>query len=93
MKSMFSGCVNLKSINLNNFNTSEVTNMTGMFENYKILTNLKLSHFNTSKVIYMGSNSGYGGMCRRCSNLKELDLSSFDTSKETDMSYMFSNMK
>ena len=31
MHGMFSGCSSLKELNLNNFNTNNVTNMNGMF--------------------------------------------------------------
>ena len=31
MSCMFSGCLSLKELNLNNFNTNNLTNMNGMF--------------------------------------------------------------
>ena len=66
-------------------NTSEVTNMFGLFYVCSSLTSLDVSRFNTSKVTNM--NSMFGD----CSSLTSLDLSSFSTSKVTDMNYMFSS--
>ena len=68
---------------LENLNTSEVTNMSGMFSGCSRLTSLNLSNFNTSAVTDM-SYMFYG-----CSSLTSLNLSSFNTSAVTDMSYMF----
>ena len=64
-------------------NTSEVTNMSGMFYRCSSLNSLDLSHFDTSKVTDM-SDMFWG-----CSSLNSLDLSHFDTSEVTDMSDMF----
>ena len=64
-------------------NTSEVTNMSGMFYNCYSLTSLDLSSFNTSNVTDMSY------MFCECSNLTSLDLSRFNTAKVTDMKYMF----
>ena len=66
-------------------NTSEVTNMMGMFLNCINLTSLDLSHFNTSKVTDMEMMFG------ACWGLASLDLSSFNTSRVTDMTKMFTN--
>ena len=84
--STFSNFKNLIQINFNNnFNTSKVIYMNGMFSNSSSLTNLDLSSFNTSKVTHI-YNMFYG-----CSSLTSLDLSSFNTSKATNMQYMFYN--
>ena len=64
-------------------NTSQVTDMSGMFMECSSLSNLDLSHFNTSNVTTM-ELMFYG-----CSALTSLDLNSFNTSKVTDMSNMF----
>ena len=66
-------------------NTSEVTNMMGMFLNCINLTSLDLSHFNTSKVTDMEMMFG------ACWGLASLDLSSFNTSRVTYMTKMFTN--
>ena len=71
-------------INIENLNTSRVTDMHEMFRYCKALKNLDLSSFDTSNVTNMSQ------MFSNCqNNLEKLDLSSFDTSKVTDMSYMF----
>ncbi len=82
---------NLISINFNNnFNTSNVTDMSNMFSECKYLTSLDLSSFNTSKVKYMGGGNT-SGMFRGCSSLTNLYISNFDTSKVIDMGGMFNS--
>ena len=73
-------------IDLSNFDTSQVTNMSGMFSGMRNLTTLDLSNFDTSKVTDMSFM--FGSM----SNLTTLDLSNFNTSKATNMSEMFLGM-
>lgn len=86
---MFQGCNYLTSIDLSNFDTSKVTDMSYMFDNtfYNIFdpASIDFSNFNTSKVNDM--------MCMftSCRGLTTLDLSSFDTSKVENMWGMFNN--
>ena len=47
---MFSNCFSLISLNLSNFNTYNVTNMSYMFYNCNSLTSLNLSNFNTENI-------------------------------------------
>ena len=83
---LFSGCTSLTSIvNCTNLDTSNVTNMSSMFDSCSALTSLDISSFNTSKVTNMSF------MFNKCSALTSLDVSSFDTSKVTDMCAMFQN--
>ena len=70
---------------LNYLNTSEVTNMLGMFWGCKHLTSLDLSSFNTANVTDMRF------MFNKCENLTSLDLSSFNTANVTNMKNMFEN--
>ena len=78
---------NLTEINnLQNLDTSYVTNMSGMFGYMSSLTELDLSFFDTSNVTDMSRMFAY------MYSLTELDLSHFDTSNVTDMSYMFAYM-
>ena len=75
---------NLISINFNNnFNTSNVTNMSAIFAGCSSLTSLNLSSFNTANVTNMNSMFGI------CSSLTSLDLSSFNTAKVKSMYGMF----
>ena len=78
---------NILEIDLSNFDTSEVTNMGGMFYGMSNLTTLNVSHFDTSEVTNMG------GMFYGMSNLTTLNVSHFDTSKVADMSLMFYGMR
>lgn len=71
------------SIDLSNFNTSDVTNMNSMFRDCSSLTSLDLSSFNTSKVTNIAS------LFNSCRSLTSLDLSNFNTSKVTDMGGVF----
>ena len=50
---MFSGCSSLKELNLNNFNTNNVTNMRYMFSGCSSLKELNLNNFNTNNVTKM----------------------------------------
>jgi surface protein len=85
MEAMFWDCNILPKIeNVSNFNTSNATNMNGMFYNCYALTSLDLSSFDTSKVTKMSS------MFYNCYALTSLDLSNFDTSKATYTINMFS---
>ena len=65
-------------------NTSNVTNMGGMFNYCDGLTSLDLTNFDTSNVTNMFI------MFEGCNGLTSLTLSSFDTSNVTDMNNMFS---
>ena len=77
---------NVLEIDLSNFDTSKVTNMSNMFLGMSNLTTLNLSNFNTSQVTNMA------GMFFNILLLTTLDFSSFNTSKVTSMSNMFNNM-
>ena len=73
----------LLEIDVSNFDTSKVTDMSRMFYDLRNITSLDLSNFDTSKVTTM--NRMFSGM----SNLTSPDLSNFDTSKVTTMYSMF----
>ena len=83
----FYGCKNLTIIKniKENLNTSEVTDMRGMFFHCKNLTSLDISGFNTENVTTME------GMFAACLNLTSLNVSGFKTENVTDMWRMFSN--
>ena len=80
---MFSDCKSLTSLDLSNFDTSNVTNMSYMFDGCRSITSLDLSNFNTSKVTTMEC------MFSTCSSLRSLNITSFDTSKVERMRLMF----
>ena len=84
MISYFDGFNKMTSIDLSALDTSEVTNMDGMFAGCSSLPSLDVSNFDTSKVTNMD------GMFYECSSLTSLDVSNFDTSKVISMASMFS---
>ncbi len=86
MTGMFYYTSELSSIDLSNFNTSNVTQMNSMFELSGVET-LNLNNFDTRNVINMA------WMFSNASNIIELNISNFNTSKVTSMAGMFSNCK
>lgn len=84
--SMFSGMNSLTSLDLSNFDTSKVMDMSNMFHYSLGFTSLNLSNFDTSNVTNMNN------MFSNMRYLTSLDLSSFNTANVTDMSCMFSDM-
>ena len=53
MSGMFSGCSSLKELNLNNYNTNNVTDMSDMLRGCSSLKELNLNNFNTDNVTDM----------------------------------------
>ncbi len=82
---LFANCGYLESIDLKNFDTSNVTSMGSMFDGCSSLAELDVSGFDTSQVTNMEE------MFDVCSRLAELDVSGFDTSNVTSMRGMFSS--
>ena len=74
---------NVKSLDVSNLNTSEVTNMSGMF-NGLMVSKLDVTNFDTSKVTDMD------GMFSNMYALSQLNVRSFDTSNVILMYQMFS---
>lgn len=70
-------------VGLQNMDTSNVTNMYGMFLGTSNLVSLDLSNFDTSNVTRMAS------MFQEARSLTNLDLSTFNTSRLSDMGSMF----
>ena len=84
---MFGDCIEMKAIDLSEFDTSKVTDMEEMFWNCFALRNIDLSALDTSKVLSMDS------MFYRCISLRKLMLSDFNTKNVTNMSCMFAGCK
>ena len=80
---MFSKCSSLTNINLSNFNTQNVINMSNMFSGCSSLVNINIFNFNTKNVINMSN------MFSGCSSLTNINLSNFNTKNVTDMDKMF----
>ena len=84
MESMFTYS-GLTILEASSWDTSNVTNMVGIFEGCSRLTKLNISNWNTSNVT---------NMCftfRDCPNLTELDVSGWDTSNVTEIANMFAD--
>ena len=88
MTGMFENCLSLKYLNIENFDTSNVTNMSYMFNKCKKLKEIKgMDKFNTINL-----TTTYA-MFQFCTEIEKIDLSGFDTSNVTNMSYMFNKCK
>lgn len=72
-----------KITGLSYLNTSEVTDMEGMFAYCANITSIDVSHFDTSNVTDMNA------MFSLCYKLTDLDVSQFNTTNVTDMGCMF----
>ena len=68
MSCMFNECSSLTNINLSNFNTQSVTDMSWMFSGCNSLKSLDLSNFNTQNVTDMYD------MFDRCKSLKRENI-------------------
>ncbi len=85
-RNFFAGCKKLKEIvGIENLNTTEATNMEGMFSECTSLKTLDVTHFNTENVENM-RRMFYG-----CSALTALDVSKLNTVNVTDMTEMFTD--
>ena len=84
MKATFNNCGNLTSLDLSNFQTKDVTDMSYMFNNCSSLKYLKIN-FNTQKVTNMEK------MFFSCIKLTSLNLTSFDTTACYNFNNMFDN--
>lgn len=91
MSRMFQSCINLLYLDLSDFNTKNVTDMSLMFNSWNYTNNpMKLeniifgTNFSTENVTNMY------GMFAACTHLKTLDVSKFDTSNVINMKDMFS---
>jgi len=82
-RNMFYGCSSLISLNLSNFDTSNVNSMSSMFSGCSSLISLNLSNFNTSNVNSMSS------MFSGCANLEYINLINFNESRLIFRAYIF----
>ena len=82
MSYLFYFCSSLTSLSLNNFDTTQVTNMEKMFYNCELQV-LDISSFVTNKV------KSFSNMFQNCRLLKKIDTSKFETSMATEMAYIF----
>lgn len=91
MDAMFYGCSGLTSLDVSNFNTSNVVRMTRTVDT---VLNYYTGYSSGEEVEIPESNKLIRfGMFAQCSSLTSLDLSSFNTSKVTDMRGLFEGCK
>lgn len=84
--SLFSGCVNIPSMDLTNWNMENVTDMNSLFYDCNKITTIKLGKWNTSKVTNMSF------IFSNCNSLITLEgIEHWDTSAVNTMASMFSN--
>ena len=84
MQHMFSYCQNINNFDLSNLDTSNVTNMSYMFNDCGMsLTTINVNNFDTSKVTNMSHMFDSSGF------ITTLNVDNFNTSNVTDMSGMF----
>ena len=91
MDAMFYGCSGLTSLDVSNFNTSNVVLMTRTVDT---VLDYYTGYSGGQEVQIARNNELFRfGMFAQCSSLTSLDLSSFNTSKVTDMRGLFEGCK
>lgn len=79
----FAGCEKLETLDLSNWNTSNVEIMSRMFKGCASLTTVNLDGWDTSK------SMNFDNLFDGCASLESVDVSHFDTSAARHMGYMF----
>lgn len=87
LRTLFSGCTNLISVDFRDADTSEVTEMQSMFYRCHSLKTIDFTGLNATNVTDMSS------MFEGCTSLKNIDLSALNTENVNDMSHMFEACK
>ena len=83
---MFSGCDNIKNIDLSSFDSSDTTNMYYMFGKCHFLKGIKFDNLNIENVTDMSY------MFNNCSELEKIEFpKSFNTKKVSNIEFMFHN--
>jgi surface protein len=89
---MFEGCINLTSVNVGDFDTSNVTTMYKMFYGCESLTSIDVSNFDISSIFIDWNNPdgphGFNNMFSGCSSLEYVNLSNWNT-ENLYVRYMF----
>ena len=81
---LFAGLTGLVSVDFTNFNSSNTSELYGIFQDCSSLTTVNLDQLDTSNVTNIGS------MFKNCTSLTSVDLSSLDMSENTRLDSMFS---
>ena len=86
MTQMFYNCTNLRTIDLSNLEVKNLIDVKSMFENCENLSNIIfIRNFTLNNVLHMNNTFS------RCINLKELNLSHFNTESVINMHNLFFN--
>lgn len=85
LNGLFANCSSLKSVAINEIDTSSLTGLTSMFSGCSSLESIDLSNMDLSEATWM--MSVFDG----CTSLKEVNLTGINTQNATDMSYMFND--
>ncbi len=80
---LFYALSDLINIDLSHFDTSDCTNLHGLFGMSTKIASLDVSNFNTSKVY------DFRAMFQALNKITSLDISNFNFSSATDLSYLF----
>jgi len=83
LQRMFFGCTLLTSVNITNWDTSNVTVMRQMFDGCENLVSLDIAHWDTGNVTDMRWLFG------NCTKLSSVNIDKWDVSKVNDFAYMF----
>ena len=83
LRAMFQNCRSLTSVDVSNWNTSSVTDMSYMFQSCTSLTTIDVSKWDVGKVQNMQQ-----AFCK-CTSLTTLDISNWDLSSCTTIKSMF----
>ena len=84
MMLMFEGCTSLTELNVSGWDVSNAKSLRGIFKNCNLLTELEVAGWPVSEKNTSLLDTFFG-----CSNLKQLDLSSWNVSGVTDMTRTF----
>lgn len=87
MKHMFIQQYKLKTVNMSNLDTSNVTDMGAMFDDCSSLQSISFKGLNLSKVKNMCA------ILEGCRALKSVDFTGVNTKSLTDMSFMFNDCR
>lgn len=92
---MFKGCSKLIDPPVQNWDTSNVTNMSFMFDKcYAITSNLQIQDWDTSKVTTMQAMfQADNGGAHYATNMETLHIENWNTSNVTDVGWMFYGQK
>ncbi len=82
IREMFSGCEQLRSVDMENLDLNGAANLSSLFRDCKKLEAANCSGWDTSQVRFLSN------LFRGCTSLTSLDLSGWDTSQVIDMGGM-----